>query len=195
MKTFQRALDSQMCIGKLLLNLYLGYCLCISPSINNYYRFYFSVVLLFNRRLLNEQCALWYTVCYRYTGRKTETQLRGCLNGLCWLWQKLLAAYTGNQLQWAAESVTHCSLTEFLYIQHFQIFIPAASLAPISFSKMLMPETDETVPNQSHPSRLCICSPVEIARHWILQFSSNFIISTALIGRIPYRLKSLGLPF
>lgn len=107
MKPFQRALDSQMCIGKLFLNLYLGYCLCISHSINNRCRFYYSVVVLFGRRLLNEQRALSSVAhgLLQKHGQGPGTQPRGRVNGLCRLWQKLLAAHTGNQLQWAAEKL------------------------------------------------------------------------------------------
>lgn len=81
---------------------------------------------------------------------------------------------------------------QFLYVKRFQKFSPTASLALISLSKMLTPQSVETVPDQGHPSRLYICSCVEIARQWIFQFKLNFIISIALIGRISYRLKSLG---
>lgn len=81
---------------------------------------------------------------------------------------------------------------QYLHVKHFQKFNPTASLALISFSKTLTPRTVETVPNQGHPSRLYICSGVEIAWQCIFQFKLNIIISMALIGKISYRLKSLG---
>lgn len=118
------------------------------------------------------------------------------MNGLCCLWQKLFAAYTRNQFQYVAVSFTISLSTkdhrQFLHVKHFQKFNPAASLALISFSETLMPQTVETVPNQGHPSRLYVCSCVEIAWQWIFQFRLNFIISVALIGRTSYRLRALG---
>lgn len=81
---------------------------------------------------------------------------------------------------------------QFLYIKHLQKFSPTASLALISFSKTLMPQTAETIPSWGQLGRLHVCSCVETAWKGIPQFRFNFITSIALIGRILYRLKSLG---